>query len=55
MIGLTGGLGTFGNVIFQFNIGFFIGAQFNPTEHNSSSVKVVSFIILITAFFVLYL
>ena len=49
MIGLTGGLGTLGKVIFQFNIGLVIGAQFNTTEHSSSLVKVVSFIIFITA------
>ena len=48
MIGLTGGLGTFGKVIFQFNIGLVIGAQFNANEHSSSSVNVVSLIILST-------
>ena len=50
MIGLTGGLGTSGKVIFQFNIELVIGAQFNATEHNSSLVKVVSFMIFKTAF-----
>ena len=48
MIGLTGGLGTFGKEIFQFNIGLVIGAQFNANEHSSSSVNVVSLIILST-------
>lgn len=51
LIGLTGGLGTFGKVIFQFNIGFKIGPQPIPAEHNSSSFKVVSFIMLNTGFF----
>ena len=51
MIGLTGGLGTFGKEIFQFNIGFKIGPQPIPAEHNSSSFKVVSFIMLNTGFY----